>query len=64
MGGVGGADARTGKYRKTQKTQLREIVNAIFYVLSNRIKWRSMPHDLPPWPTVYGYFRKWRCQGY
>lgn len=42
----------------------REIVNAIFYVLSNGIKWRAMPHDLPPWSTVYGYFRRWRLAGY
>jgi putative transposase len=53
--------ASTGRPRRHS---YREIVNAIFYVLSNGIKWWSMPHDLPPWPTVYGYFRKWRCQGY
>jgi putative transposase len=32
---------------------LREIVNAIFYVTNNGIKWRAMPHDLPPWQSVY-----------
>lgn len=53
--------ASTGRPRRHS---YREVVNAIFYVLSNGIKWRAMPHDLPPWPTVYGYFRKWRCQGY
>ena len=42
---------------------LREIVNAIFYVTNNGIKWRAMPHDLPPWQSVYYYFRLWTQQG-
>jgi putative transposase len=39
----------------------RAIVNGILYVKSNGCVWRAMPHDLPPWQTVYGYFRSW-CQ--
>ena len=53
--------AKTGRPRKHS---YREVVNAIFYVLSNGIKWRSLPHDRPPWPTVYGYFRRWRLSGH
>ncbi len=53
--------ASTGRPRRHNH---REIINAIFYVLSNGIKWRAMPHDLPPWSTVYGYFRRWRLLGY
>ena len=34
----------------------REIVNAILYVLTQGISWRSMPHDLPHWKTVYHYY--------
>ncbi len=41
----------------------REIVNAQFYVLRGGIAWRAMPHDLPPWQTVYDYFRRWRIDG-
>ena len=41
----------------------REIVNAIFYVLRSGCAWRMMPHDLPPWKTVYDYFRLWRQDG-
>jgi transposase len=37
----------------------REIVNAIFYVLRSGSSWRMLPHDFPPWDTVYGYFRRW-----
>ena len=41
----------------------REIVNAIFYVLRTGCQWRMLPHDLPPWQTVYTYFRNWRRDG-
>jgi putative transposase len=41
----------------------REILNAIFYILRSGCAWRLMPHDLPPWKTVYHYFRLWRVQG-
>ena len=41
----------------------REIVNAIFYVLRTGCQWRALPHDLPPWKTVYTYFRVWRLDG-
>jgi transposase len=41
----------------------RELVNAMLYVLRNGCTWRAMPHDLPPWSTVYFYFRKWRMGG-
>jgi len=41
----------------------REIVNAIAYVLRSGCAWRLMPHDLPPWKTVYDYFRQWRLDG-
>jgi putative transposase len=42
---------------------MREVVNAIFYVLRGGIPWRMLPHDLPPWQTVYHYFRLWRIDG-
>lgn len=41
----------------------REIVNAILYVLRTGCQWRALPHDLPPWKTVYTYFRTWRRDG-
>lgn len=41
----------------------REIVNAIRYVLRSGESWRLIPHDLPPWQTVYHYFRVWRIDG-
>ena len=42
---------------------LREVINGILYVLRGGIPWRMLPHDLPPWGTVWWYFRKWRNEG-
>ena len=41
----------------------REILNAIFYVLRGGCAWRLLPHDFPPWKSVYHYFRSWRLDG-
>ena len=46
-----------------RKVELREVMNALMYVADNGIKWRAMPHDLPAWQTVYGYFRRWSQSG-
>jgi putative transposase len=42
---------------------LREILDAVFYVLRGGRAWRLLPHDFPPWKTVYHYFRLWRLDG-
>ncbi len=43
---------------------LREILDAVFYVLKSGGAWRLLPHDFPPWKTVYHcYFRLWRIDG-
>ena len=39
---------------------MREIVNAIFYVLRGGITWRLLPKDFPPWQTVYRWFARLR----
>ena len=41
----------------------REIVNAILYVLRTGVQWRYLPHDLPHWNTVFGYFQAWQGDG-
>ena len=48
---------------RPREHSLREIVNAILYVVDGGIKWRLMPHDLPPWQSVYYYFRLWTKHG-
>ncbi|WP_435812401.1 IS5 family transposase [Streptomyces smyrnaeus] len=37
----------------------REIINALAYWLRAGCAWRLLPHDLPPWQTVYHYWRQW-----
>ena len=54
-------DAKPGG--RPRGVELREVVNAVLYVLRNGIIWRALPHDFPPWPTVYWYFRQWRLDG-
>jgi transposase len=41
----------------------RELVNAMLYWLRAGCAWRLLPHDFPPWQTVYHYWRVWRQQG-
>src|ERR671932_1610197 len=62
--------ARLRSYLPTPKAQgrprthsLRDVLDAIFYVLKSGCHWRLLPHDFPPWPTVYYHFRKWRLSG-
>ena len=42
---------------------LRSIMDAIVYVDRTGIPWRYLPHDYPPWATVYWYFAAWRDDG-
>ena len=48
---------------RPRSVNMREILNAIFYILRAGCAWRLIPHDLPPWQTVYGYFRRFREDG-
>ena len=48
---------------RKRKHPIREILNAIFYIVRAGCAWRMLPHDLPPWKTVYHYFRPWRKDG-
>ena len=48
---------------RPRRDRHREIVNAILYLLRSGCAWRLLPHDLPPWKTVYHYFRLRRKNG-
>jgi transposase len=48
---------------RPRSTNLREVVDAIFYLLRNGCVWRALPHDFPPKSTVWGYFNDWRHNG-
>lgn len=43
--------------------ELRRIVDAVFYLLRTGCPWQAVPHEFPPWPTVFYYCTKWRCRG-
>ncbi|MCF2532253.1 IS5 family transposase [Yinghuangia soli] len=42
---------------------LRDLMDAVLYVDRTGIPWRYLPHDYPPWVTVYGYFARWQKDG-
>ena len=48
---------------RPRTTDIREVLNAILYVLRTGCAWDLLPHDFPPPGTVYGYFSQWRRDG-
>ena len=54
-------DVRPGG--RPRKYPMRQIVNALFYLAREGCSWRALPHDFPPWKTVYNYFRAWTNDG-
>jgi putative transposase len=50
---------RTGR----PPANLREVLNAIFYLVRSGCQWRLLPHDFPPWSTVHTWYRRWRTDG-
>lgn len=48
---------------RPRKAATRDLVDAILYVLRAGGSWRLLPHDLPPWQTVYHYLRRWQREG-
>ncbi len=42
---------------------LREIINALLYIARTGCAWRLLPHDFPPYITVWSHFRQWRDDG-
>jgi putative transposase len=43
--------------------EMREVLNALFYVVRGGIPWRMLPQDFPKWKSVYHYFRAWKLSG-
>jgi putative transposase len=48
---------------RPREVDLREVLNAIFYLNRSGCQWDMLPHDLPAKSTVYDYFRQWRSDG-
>ena len=53
--------AKRGGRQRT--VDVREVLNAIFYVLATGCQWRALPRDLPPRSTVHEYFTLWEWDG-
>lgn len=53
--------AKSGGRPRT--TNIRHVLNAIFYISRTGCAWRYLPREYPRWKTVYGYFRQWRIEG-
>jgi transposase len=53
--------AKRGGNKRT--VNLREVVNALMYILSTGCQWRAIPKDLAPRSTVHGYFDRWDYDG-
>src|SRR5437867_5626612 len=48
---------------RPRKINIKEVINAINYLVKGGITWRMLPKDFPKWKTVYHYFRDWRIKG-
>ena len=48
---------------RPRKTELRSVVDAIFYIARTGCQWRMLPKDFSPFTTVQGYFYDWRDDG-
>ena len=48
---------------RPRETDLREVFNALLYLNRSGCSWRMLPHEFPPWQTVYDYFRAWIDSG-
>lgn len=51
------------KKRGRPRTALREVLNAILYLVKTGAQWRLLPKNFPPWQTVYHHFRQWTRNG-
>jgi putative transposase len=48
---------------RPRQADMREVIDAILYLLRTGCAWRYLPNDLPAYRTVYYYFAKWRKCG-
>ena len=54
---------KQGRMGRPRQTDLREVFNAIQYVLATGCQWRALPRDFPPYSTVINYFYGWQDSG-
>ena len=49
--------------RRPRSLDMRQVINAILYIVVGGIQWRMLPKEYPKWQSVYYYFRLWRDDG-
>lgn len=48
------------KRTKPRTVDLRQVFNALLYILKTGCQWRMLPKEYPKWTTVYRYFNQWK----
>lgn len=48
---------------RPREVSLRQVINAILYILKTGCQWRQLPREFPMWTAVYYYFRRWSADG-
>lgn len=52
-----------GNYGNRSRYEKKELVNAVFYVVKSGCQWRMLPHDFPPWKSVYSFYKRANDRG-
>ena len=48
---------------RPRTTPMRQVVNALLYLLTTGCQWRLLPKEFPPFSTVQRFFYRWRDDG-
>ncbi|HEX6479331.1 MAG TPA: IS5 family transposase [Ktedonobacteraceae bacterium] len=48
---------------RPRSLEMREVINAILYMVVSGCQWRMLPGEYPAWQSVYTYFQQWRDDG-
>ncbi len=48
---------------KPRSVDLYEVFCGLLYLLKTGCQWRMIPHEFPPWASIYSYYRTWREPG-
>ena len=52
-----------GKYGNRSRYEKKNLVNAVFYIVKSGSQWRMLPHDFPPWKSVYSFYKRAKDRG-
>lgn len=48
---------------RPRSLEMRQVINAMLYMVVSGVQWRMLPHEYPNWKSVYHYFRQWQKDG-